>query len=198
MDDHVREPIPDALKYEDGRYVPERFRRAGRTPSPRAARVFSRTLHAVHMPWFLLWLPAGVGVLTTTGRRSGKARHTPVKAARAGDIAYVVSIGGAHALWYKNLRAQPAVRLQLTGGVFEGVARELRADEHPAAYAALCERVHPFDFVENAFHRRGRPTRDRVRELHRAWFDGGVVFAVDLGASAGRRRWPFSDRTPPG
>ncbi|MEV0248705.1 nitroreductase family deazaflavin-dependent oxidoreductase [Nocardia sp. NPDC050712] len=191
MGEFPGDPVPESLRYRDGRYVPERFRRAG-SPSPRAARVFARTLHAVHMPWFLLWLPAGVGVLTTTGRRTGKARHTPVKTARAGELVYLVSIRGAHALWYKNLRAQPRVRIQLTGGVFDGVARELRADEWPAARAALCERVHPFDYLESAFHRPGRPTASRVRELHRAWFEGGIPLVVELGARVGRGRWPLN------
>ncbi|MFI6869953.1 nitroreductase family deazaflavin-dependent oxidoreductase [Nocardia sp. NPDC050406] len=151
------------------------------------------------MPWFLVWLPGGVGVLTTVGRRSGKARHTPVKAAREGRVVYCVSIRGSHALWYKNIRSNPQVRIQLPGGVHTGVAREVRDEaERRSAYVALCERVHPFDYVEGAFHRPGRPTRAKVVELHRAWFDGGIPFVVELGERIGRRRWPFSDRSLPG
>ncbi|MBL1074940.1 nitroreductase family deazaflavin-dependent oxidoreductase [Nocardia sp. 2] len=154
------------------------------------------------MPWFPVWQPRGTGVLTTRGRKSGVARHTPVKAARDGDRAFLVSIGGKQAQWYRNLRADSRVRLQLPsengwpGGVFEGIARELRDDnERAEAYAALCERVYPFDWVENLAHRRGLPTRAKIVELHRSWFVCGHPLVIELGAApVSRQRWPFVPR----
>ncbi|RDI50862.1 nitroreductase family deazaflavin-dependent oxidoreductase [Nocardia mexicana] len=191
MSDSTGEPVSgSALRYTDGQYIPERFRRwSTRPPTLRGRRIFSRTLHAVHRPWFAVRLPRGVGVLFTTGRRTGRLRRAYVKAIRDGDRAYLVSIPGVHALWYKNIQHDPRVELHLPGGGFEGRARELRDDaERRQAYDAFCGRVHPFDYVENAFHRRGRPSRSKIIELHEAWFDGGHPLVIDLGRPVRRRR----------
>jgi deazaflavin-dependent oxidoreductase (nitroreductase family) len=58
---------------------------------------------------------APVGLLTTTGRKSGKARTTPLIFLEDGErVVLVASLGGAprHPLWYDNLSAQPEVRFQ--------------------------------------------------------------------------------------
>jgi deazaflavin-dependent oxidoreductase (nitroreductase family) len=57
-------------------------------------------------------------VLTTTGRRSGVERHTPVASFPHGDgLVVVASAGGSdeHPGWYLNLVANPAVRVELDG-----------------------------------------------------------------------------------
>ncbi|MCM6772327.1 nitroreductase family deazaflavin-dependent oxidoreductase [Nocardia sp. CDC159] len=187
-------PIPDSLRYRDGDYTPERFRRRDQPPTLRQIRRLTRPLRALHSVWFTVRLPHGVGVLTTTGRKSGKPRRTFVKAIREGDRAYLVSIRGERALWLKNIRADPVVSVRLRDGTFTGVVRDLRDDsERRAAYLALCDRVHAFDYAENAFHRRGLPSRTKILELHRAWFEGGTPLVVDLDPAgvngrSGRRR----------
>ncbi|MFH5211957.1 nitroreductase family deazaflavin-dependent oxidoreductase [Antrihabitans spumae] len=186
MDDRKDGSVPDSLRYTDGNYVAERGRWLTGGDSVRGRRVAARMLRAVHKPWFRVWLPHGVGVLTTTGRKTGKPRTTYIKAVRAGDKAYLVAIPGQQALWLKNIRADSSVRLRVRGGTFAGVAREPHDDsERRTAYDAFCGTVHPFDYVENAFHRRGLPTRAKIVELHRAWFDGGIPLVVDLEKDAG-------------
>jgi deazaflavin-dependent oxidoreductase (nitroreductase family) len=161
--------------YEDGQYVAER-----RHPFVRSLRG-ARALSALQLPFFTLLPPSGFGVITTTGRRTGKARRRCVRAIRREDRAYIVSIGGAQAAWLKNIRAQPKVRLRIRGGTFSGVARELReAAESQRARDAYCETVNTFDYAECRLHRKGRPTRSKISELHRTWFDGGIPLVVEL------------------
>ncbi|MFI5497434.1 nitroreductase family deazaflavin-dependent oxidoreductase [Nocardia asteroides] len=188
MDDSRIGPVPDALRYRDGDYRPERLRRRpAERPTLRQIRRITRPLRALHTVWFTFWLPHGVGRLTTIGRRSGEPRSTFVKAARLGDTVYLVSIGGEHTLWLKNIRADPRVTLRLRDDTVTGHARDLRdAAERDLAFTAYCLPVRPFDYVENAFHRRGRPSRTKILELHRAWFEGGTPLAIDLRDNADR------------
>jgi deazaflavin-dependent oxidoreductase (nitroreductase family) len=162
--------------YVNGRYIPER-RRNPFVRSPTGGRVLS----ALQLPLFMALPPRGVGVITMTGRRTGKKRRKCIRAIRKGDRAYVVSIPGPYAAWLKNLRANPNVRLRIRGGTFAGVARELAENaEIQQAMAAYCETVNPFDYAECAMHRRGRPTRSKIKELHRTWFEGGIPLVIQL------------------
>ena len=52
-------------------------------------------------------------LLETTGRRTGKARRTPVGGSREGDTFWVVSEQGAQASYVRNLQANPDVRLRI-------------------------------------------------------------------------------------
>ena len=159
-----------------GGYVPERQR----NPFVRSAGG-GRVLSALQLPWFTLLPPSGWGVITTTGRRTGKARRKCVRAVRSGDKAYVVSLGGASAAWVKNIRADPNVRLRIRGGTFAGTAREPRdAAERAEAHELYCGTVKPFDYAGCAMHRRGLPTRAKIEELHRTWFERGLALVVEL------------------
>ncbi len=163
------EPLP-------GEYVAERKR----NPFVNSA-AGGRALSALQLPLFALRPPKGYGILTATGRRTGKRRRRCVRAIRDGDRVYVVAIKGARTGWQKNLLANPDVRLRLPGGTYAGVAREARgtADEQRAR-EAYCETVNRFDFGAYTLWRRGRPTPTKIREMHRAWFERGTPFVVDL------------------
>lgn len=59
---------------------------------------------------------APVLLLTTTGRRSGRPRTTPLTYLRHGDeLVLVASFGGSdsHPEWYLNLRRRPEVEVQI-------------------------------------------------------------------------------------
>lgn len=162
--------------YLEGRYVAER-RRNPLVQTPKGGRLLSGAM----LPWFTIRPPEGNGVLTTTGRKTGKARSRCVRAIRRGDRVYVVAIGGEHSGWLKNVRANPRVRLRIRGGTYEGVARELSdPDELAEAKAAYCEEINRFDYLENRAHRTGRPTKEKIVELHRTWFEGGVPLVIEL------------------
>jgi deazaflavin-dependent oxidoreductase (nitroreductase family) len=172
--------IPESLRYDDGLYVFERFSRAGAVTSVREKRIFTRALRALHRPWFAVWMPTGVAALTTTGRKSGRPRTTFVRAYRDAEKAYLVSISGERALWLKNIRANPNVTLRFRRETLHGIARDPRNDtERRAVSDAFCGSTHPFDYVENMFHRKGLPTRTKIIELHAAWLEGGSLVVVD-------------------
>jgi F420H(2)-dependent quinone reductase len=69
-----------------------------------------RVLSAMMLPYFTLRPPVGFGVLTTTGRRTGKQRRKCVHAICAGR-AYIVMIKPhityKASAWVLNIRANP-------------------------------------------------------------------------------------------
>ena len=139
-----------------------------------------RLLSKLQLPWFTLLPPNGYGVLTTTGRKSGRARQTCVRAVRRGDRVFVVAIGGRQAGWFRNLESNPRVGLRIRGGRFAGQAREVDVDLHREAEQAYCADTGLFELLESLMHLRGRPRRSRIRQMHRHWFDTGAPVVIDL------------------
>ena len=73
-----------------------------------------------------IWNGVPVLLLTTTGRKSGQPRTTPLIYARDGDAYLVVaSMGGApqHPSWYRNLLADPTARIQVRADHVEVTAQ---------------------------------------------------------------------------
>jgi deazaflavin-dependent oxidoreductase (nitroreductase family) len=82
-------------------------------------------------------------IVTTTGRKSGLTRKTPLIRVHDGDnYLLVASMGGArkNPVWFLNLQANPEFTLRDRGEVHQLVARVADADEKasrwPAALAA--------------------------------------------------------------
>ncbi|HWE10329.1 MAG TPA: nitroreductase family deazaflavin-dependent oxidoreductase [Solirubrobacteraceae bacterium] len=89
------------------------------------------------------WQGTHVLILTTTGRRSGRSRSTPLIYGRDGENYVVVaSKGGAeeHPGWYLNLLSQPEVQVQVRGDRFAARARTATAEEKPELWRAAVER----------------------------------------------------------
>jgi deazaflavin-dependent oxidoreductase (nitroreductase family) len=139
---------------------------------------------------FRLAPPTGYGVLTTTGRKTGKPRSKCVRVIRRGDRAYLVALRPPHVgvmrpdavhAWVWNVRANPTVRLRIPGSTLGGVAREIcDAAERRWARVAICDTVSAGDYGECALHLRGLPTRRKIQGLHRYWFDTGIPIVIDL------------------
>jgi deazaflavin-dependent oxidoreductase (nitroreductase family) len=84
---------------------------------------------------------APVGLLTTTGRRSGARRTTPLIYLADGDrIVLVASLGGMprHPIWYRNLEANPEVEFRTPRGSRRYRARTASAAEKTACWPKLC------------------------------------------------------------
>jgi deazaflavin-dependent oxidoreductase (nitroreductase family) len=150
-----------------------------------------RMLSALMLPMVRITAPRGFGVLTTTGRKTGKSRSKCVRVIRRGDSAYLVALRLPHIAvtqpdavqaWVWNIRAHPNVRLQLEGATVEAVAREITDPaELDKARSAICDTVVPMDYGECVLHLRGLPSRSKIQELHRYWFVTGIPLAIDLG-----------------
>lgn len=83
---------------------------------------------------------AGVLLLTTTGRRSGKFRTVPLLHVPDGDAFVIVASQGGHdthPAWYLNLRANPAATVQIGNRVMNVTAHELTAEARDRLWAAL-------------------------------------------------------------
>jgi len=171
------------------------IREAARKEEPKHRRLLrssrdGRVLSALMLPLIAIRPPAGYAILTTTGRKSGKMRRKCIRAIRRGDKAFIVQLRPpalaierpeAVAGWVWNLRANPDVRLRLGLRTYAGVAREIEdPGELEQAREAICETVHLTDYDECALHMRGFPTREKIRALHRYWFDTGIPLVVEL------------------
>jgi deazaflavin-dependent oxidoreductase (nitroreductase family) len=87
-----------------------------------------------------IWEGVTTLLLTTTGRRSGKPRTTPLIYGRDGDRFIVVaSKGGAPEPpdWYENLAARPDVHVQVMADKFKARARTASAAEKPALWKTM-------------------------------------------------------------
>jgi deazaflavin-dependent oxidoreductase (nitroreductase family) len=139
-----------------------------------------RTLSNLQLPLFLLRPPPGYGVITALGRKTGKRRRLCIRAVRRGNVVYTVSIKGGRAGWAGNALANDSVDLRLPGGRFRGRARPIRDEERDAARDAYCEPLGLFTWLEYRMWRSDRPTPEKIRELHRTWFERGLPLAIDL------------------
>jgi deazaflavin-dependent oxidoreductase (nitroreductase family) len=94
------------------------------------------------------WQGTTVLILTTTGRRSGEPRSTPlIYGKRGDDYVVVASKGGAeeHPDWYLNLVEQPKVDVQVGGDRFKAQARTATPDERPDLWRTMTERWPAYD-----------------------------------------------------
>ena len=79
-------------------------------------------------------------LLTTTGRKSGEKRTTPLIYGRSGDDYLIVaSKGGADQppAWYLNLRADPSAEIQVKADRFPVTVRDAGPDEKPAMWKTM-------------------------------------------------------------
>jgi deazaflavin-dependent oxidoreductase (nitroreductase family) len=78
-------------------------------------------------------------LLTTTGRKSGRRRTTPLLYLDdRGRYVVVASVGGApkHPAWYLNLRADPSAAVEIKGRVHAVTAETAEPDERTRLWRA--------------------------------------------------------------
>jgi F420H(2)-dependent quinone reductase len=95
--------------------------------SPVGVWVYRRTRGGITRPWRVDAL-----LLTTRGRRSGKARTVVLQFFPDGDAMIVAAAndgGASHPGWYFNLRADPSSQVEVMGQAIAVEAVELPPDE---------------------------------------------------------------------
>ena len=91
---------------------------------------------------------APVALLTTTGRKSGEPRVSPLLYLREGDrVILVASQGGAatNPMWYLNLKANPKVSVQIKDETLHLTARDATETERTAYWPKLTAMYSSFD-----------------------------------------------------
>jgi len=81
-------------------------------------------------------------LLTTTGRKTGKERTTPLLYVDDGeDLVVIASNGGApyHPAWYLNLKANPDVSVRVREQDLRARAQEARGEERRRLFARLVD-----------------------------------------------------------
>lgn len=91
---------------------------------------------------------APVALLTTTGRKTGQPRVSPLLYLRDGDrVVLVASQGGRtnNPMWYLNLKANPQVRVQIKAEVLQLNARDATEQERAHYWPTLVEMYSSFE-----------------------------------------------------
>ncbi len=88
-------------------------------------------------------------LLTTTGRKSGLPRVTPLQYEEIDGAIYVGSAKGTRSDWFQNILANPCVKIRVKSRQFEGMAEpvtdptriadflEIRLKRHPQMIGAI-------------------------------------------------------------
>jgi F420H(2)-dependent quinone reductase len=83
-----------------------------------------------------------VALLTTTGRKSGQPRVSPLYFLRDGDrVVVAASRGGSdrNPMWYGNLKANPKVQVQIKSEVLDLNARDANEEERARYWPQLVQ-----------------------------------------------------------
>jgi deazaflavin-dependent oxidoreductase (nitroreductase family) len=86
-------------------------------------------------------------ILTTTGRKSGVARDTPLFFFRDGEhFIIIASAGGAakHPTWWLNLQSNPQASIQVGPRLIPVTARQAEAEERQRLWSIIAENYKNF------------------------------------------------------
>ncbi len=119
-----------------------------RTLNPRMARNYQRGFGPRR----------AVLLLTTTGRKSGLPRITPLQFEQVGEDFYVASARGTQADWYRNLQKNPTTRFQVGNAEWQGQAELVREPARIADFLEYRLKRRPF-FIGLLLHLEGLPIR---------------------------------------
>lgn len=103
-----------------------------------------------------IWNGAPILLLTTTGRRSGQQRTTPLIFGQDGDDYLIVaSMGGMprHPWWYENLVANPEAEIQVKADTIPVTARTASPDEKARLWPIMREIWPSYDAYQSRTER---------------------------------------------
>ena len=133
-----------------------------------------KNIQKIHRVLYAIGLGPLVGriilLLTTTGRKSGLKRVTPLQYEKIGEEYYVGAARGIHADWVRNIQSQPQVDVRVGSKRFHGTAEvvtdparfadflEVRLQRHPRMIGLIMEKAHGLP---------RHPSRTQLEELGR-------------------------------
>jgi deazaflavin-dependent oxidoreductase (nitroreductase family) len=103
-----------------------------------------------------IWNGVPILLLTTTGRRTGEPRTTPLIFGRDGeDYLIIASQGGAptHPLWYLNLVADPDAQIQVRAEHIAVTAHAATDAEKPRLWKIMTEQWPNYDVYQTRTER---------------------------------------------
>lgn len=131
-----------------------------------------RNIQKLHRLLYAIGLGPVIGkiilLLTTTGRKSGQKRVTPLQYEEIDGKYYLGSARGTHADWYRNIEADGRVEVRVKNRRFRGMAEtvthpariadflEVRLQRHPRMMGLLMEKTHGLP---------RRPSREQLEAL---------------------------------
>ena len=120
--------------------------------------------------WYALGFGPVVGqvilLLTTTGRKSGLRRVTPLQYEEKNGVFYVASARGQQADWFRNIVADPHVAVQVKAGRWRGLAEPIAEPARIADFLELRLRRHP-RMIGAMLRGEGLPARPTRVQLER-------------------------------
>jgi len=82
-------------------------------------------------------------LLTTTGRKTGLERTTPLQFEEIDGLCYIASARGRQADWFRNLQADPHVRVRVGERQFDALAEAITDPERIADFLEYRIQRHP-------------------------------------------------------
>ena len=95
---------------------------------------------------------APVALLTTTGRKTGHPRVSPLLYVRDGERVIVAATAGGsdkNPMWYLNLKSDPKVQLQIKKEVLDLTARDASDDERKRYWPQLVEMYPTYEDLQS-------------------------------------------------
>ena len=131
-----------------------------------------KNIQKIHRLLYAIGLGPLIGriilLLTTTGRKSGMKRVTPLQYELIGSDYYLGAARGTKADWVRNIRSNSQVEVRVGGKHFRGVAEvvtessrfadflEVRLERHPRMIGLIMEKAHGLP---------RRPSREQLEKL---------------------------------
>jgi len=131
-----------------------------------------KNIQKIHRVLYAIGLGSLIGriilLLTTTGRRSGKKRVTPLQYELIGSDYYVGAARGMKADWVRNIQSDPHVEVRVGAKHFSANAEivndpsrladfvEVRLERHPRMIGFIMQKAHGLP---------KRPSREQLEKL---------------------------------
>ena len=131
-----------------------------------------KTIQKLHRGLYAIGFGPIIGkiilLLTTTGRKSGLKRVTPLQYEKIDGKYYLGSARGLKADWVRNIQANPKVEIRVKSLSFQGQAEvitdssrfadfiEIRLERHPLMLGLIMQKVHGLP---------KKPARDQLEKL---------------------------------